>query len=393
MKKIIKLIVIIFLLPFSSFGAGEIEAIWTEPAAWQPTDDLTIYFDVTGTDLAGNAGPLFIWTWSPQENSDVIGSWGNSNDQAKLTQVNGNIWKFEMGKPTEFYRVTAEQVRSKTIFGLLKTKTGDKQSDNFDGANGIAPFDFSIYENLKVGVFPEKFDANTQISIMVNVNLAEDDNLPKIDPAGPVYMSAGLVLKGFDDLQRYVPYDGTPKDGKSNTKLTRIGETSIWRMDMKPADYFGLAMTPFDSTKLFKQISAVFTNSDSTAKASNNGSPFIIGPVPVPSTFPAIITPDDLMTIYFDAKEDFAGNTPLLLTNDIYVEFTINENIKVKKKMDRGFNNNYKYHAIPNTTFMTELDGDALLSLTYVITNEDGSDVVMRINEDNEAVPFEVVLN
>ncbi len=106
-------------------GGGSLA--WIEPERPDVTDSVYIYIDLT-QDLAcgilvGDPGPLYIWTWSPNEPSSKIGTWNNSLDEARMEQVGPNIWRFGM-IPTQFYDTDPDAVYDNGICFLVKRKDG-----------------------------------------------------------------------------------------------------------------------------------------------------------------------------------------------------------------------------------------------------------------------------
>jgi hypothetical protein len=411
MKSICKFIFTIWMLSISLLAIaqnGKIAEVYTHPAAWHPEEELKIYFDVTGTKLANETGPLYIWTWKPAQPDAKIGSWAESAETAKLEQVKDkdgnpvpNKWVFNMGKPTEFYGKTAGDV--KEIHCLLKLKDGSKQTDNVElddaGKPIIAPYDFTNVETVAGLLHPVKFDANKPVSIIVNVAIAEADGKPKVSNAGPVQMHSGSIL-GTQNWQKVVEYNAKPKDGRNDTKLTKVpynANSTLWKIDLIPADYYGLSDSEIET---FNGISCVFNGGSWETEAKNAGEDFLFRPVKDAAKgpsgirfFPSKVTSNDLITIYFDSKEKVANATPLLLENEVYVKFTLNNTINVMSKMTKGFNNSYSLHIIPSITFSTDLAGAALSKLEYVYVNATETKKVEKDNGNGTSGKYEIVIS
>src|SRR5687768_4760823 len=123
MKRIITTVFLLTAAVTLSFAQGKISRIWSNPAAFRANEQVTFYFDVSGTQLEGEPGPLYLWTWGPGDPAAGNGDWDNSGEHMKLTNVSGNVWSFTM-TPTTFYNKAIADV--KQIFGLLKLKDGSK---------------------------------------------------------------------------------------------------------------------------------------------------------------------------------------------------------------------------------------------------------------------------
>lgn len=115
------------LLPLLANAANNpVKKIWTVPELPYADAEVTIYFDVTGTALENINEDIYLWSWYPLEPDK--GNWSNSSSFAKLTKDDGNVWKITI-TPTKYYNVAVSQVDA--IYGLLKNKTGTKQTEEF----------------------------------------------------------------------------------------------------------------------------------------------------------------------------------------------------------------------------------------------------------------------
>lgn len=153
MKKVFYTLILACL---SNLALGQ--AAWIEPETPDVTQSVRLYVDldkVTNTSLAGNAGPFYIWTWSPFEhpagspkaNGTTDKPWKNSNDILVMTKDDSKgprVYYYEM-IPTEFYEVPATDVYSKGISFLVKPKDG----------GGYGEPDLKT-EDLKIVVTPPK---------------------------------------------------------------------------------------------------------------------------------------------------------------------------------------------------------------------------------------------
>lgn len=85
---------------------------WIDPAVILDVNDtVTIYVDLTQCDaqaLVGNPGPLYIWTWEPNDPVTGNGTWGDSNEDNIMTDEGNDVWSKKI-VPAEFYGVANAQ--------------------------------------------------------------------------------------------------------------------------------------------------------------------------------------------------------------------------------------------------------------------------------------------
>jgi hypothetical protein len=235
MKKII-LILTIALGHVYAMSAGRIAEIWTQPAVFTATDSVSWFFDVTGTDLAGETEGVYLWSWFPTEPD--AGNFNNSSDFAALTHVEGNIWRMDM-VPTEYYGVEASTITA--FYGLLKNDNGSKVTDAF-APDQVPPNDIKIYDlsyikgTALIDYYPKEFTTDRPLSILINANntwsgcetsAVQGD----LATASNVHMHGGV---NFWDIQVQNNAANLEK-----TLLTDLGD-GIYRMDLIPDEYFAL---------------------------------------------------------------------------------------------------------------------------------------------------------
>ncbi|MBN2805622.1 MAG: hypothetical protein JXR22_03110, partial [Prolixibacteraceae bacterium] len=103
MRKILQLIIVVLLAPAFALAQGRIAEIWSQPAVFTGNEQVSIFFDITGTELASVAEEqgVCVWTWYPADPGEA---WGNPSDKTKLKHVSGNIWRWDLN-PAELYKV------------------------------------------------------------------------------------------------------------------------------------------------------------------------------------------------------------------------------------------------------------------------------------------------
>lgn len=124
------IVAIIFALPFNSKS----QTLTTDPQFPVASQSVTLTFDATGTDLAGETTAIYAHTGVSLDNGSVwqhvIGSWGNNTNQPQLTKVSANIYTLDI-TPTvnDFYSVTGgENVDGINI--VFRNAAGDKQTSD-----------------------------------------------------------------------------------------------------------------------------------------------------------------------------------------------------------------------------------------------------------------------
>ena len=143
---------------------------WIDPPSPDVEDSVYLYIDVSQDPncdiLVGNMLPLYIWTWSPAQPDDKIGTWNESGADARMEQVDGDVWRIGM-IPTEFYGVEAEEVYEKGICFLAKQQDGGIGGDcNIGGAEPKTtdvhvPVPSPFAAERKVYSFPDVVNADS----------------------------------------------------------------------------------------------------------------------------------------------------------------------------------------------------------------------------------------
>ncbi|MEI6575241.1 MAG: hypothetical protein WCO63_03590 [Bacteroidota bacterium] len=172
MKKIFNhILILLFLLVTAKVFAasvGTVNAIWSSPAAFKPDQQVTFYFDVTGTTLVGHTD-LHLYSWTPKE----IEPWGNPSANTLLTPT-ANPAVFTLTcTPTTLWGTTAANF-GLSIEGLIKTEDGTSQTEDFKEANGNAfkLFNYTLLNSNIAVVWPPEFTKDKPISVVVNLATA-----------------------------------------------------------------------------------------------------------------------------------------------------------------------------------------------------------------------------
>lgn len=292
MKRILLSLVALCTLVATAGAQGKIAGIWTQPAIFVANEEVTIFFDVTGTALAGEAGPIYLWSWFPSEPD--AGNWASSSEFARLTQVEGNVWKITM-TPTEYYNKPAADVFS--LYGLLKLKDGSKVTDAFapDMGNAVNLYDMNSIKGSKIiDFYPKTIPGDKPFSILLNTNNTWSGCDPGPGAQGALSTASNVhIHSGLNDWAVIVENNPTNAD---KTKLTDLGD-GIYRMDMIPREYYGQQVP-------IKKLNAVFANQDwSKLGFDKNCADFLLTPIGVEPVeegfafFPQKLTQKDLFSV------------------------------------------------------------------------------------------------
>ena len=370
----VKTYLIIALLVLSNialYAGGTISSIYSQPAAFTPDEEVTFFFDVSGTDLDGNTGPLYLWTWSPGDPVNGNGDWDNSADQAVLTQIDGNLWSFTM-IPADFYG-TSEITK---IEGLLKTDDGSLQTDNFDEASGnpIWLFDFSTSESKLIIAEPSLFKIDKPLSIIINVSNACGDGCSN---RGELVGKRPSIHSGINGWSNVVD------SGEAKTLLTEVaGYSNVWKLDIIPMDYWGV-----EASTTLSEINCLFNDNGSWdfSARDEGGENFLLMPVDPNAEvileftfFPQKFSNEDVVSITFN--QEVTANEGLKTASEIYYTIDINDgeaNFDGKSKLNSS--GLWEANFIPFRIF-PDL---SITKMTVYFKNADGSEVSEPLVLDN----------
>lgn len=341
-------------------AAGTIKRIYSHPAIFTANEEVTFFFDVSDTDLAGEAGPLYLWTWSPGDPANGNGSWDNSAEHMKLTQVNGNVWSFTM-TPTIFYGKPANEITE--IHGLLKTKTGNKQTDDFKPENGnaIVLFDLSSMNSKIIDHRPYVFKVNEPMSIILNAQNAYSEG-----------GGAQGQLVGKEKVSMHSGINGWQKvvdSGQPKTILKKITD-NLYKLDIIPSEYW-------ETNDELTEINCLFNDNGSWSASGRDvgGENFRLLPkLPEPerekeiSVFPNFFTMDDVVTLIFNqGTTEVEG---LKDVSEIYYDLSTDNGQSISGKAKRINSTVFRQSIIPSRVFANAAD---ITKMYVVFRNLDGS--------------------
>lgn len=307
MKRIISILIV--LLSFVH-AQGQVK-ITCDPVVYAPDEEVTWYFDMS-EKMQVEGEPFYIWTWAPSNPEDVLGTvdaWNNPSDACTLKYVGNGIYKLTM-TPTKFYGVTAEQLYANGDIFWMNIRNSAKE-DVTGSLQAPHPFT-SEFQNFMdaekdLQVYPSVFTMKDNISILVN--------LKQLNVGGQGV--GALVGKNFGNLHMNSgPNDfvdhiveanmGVPElVQKTMLKKVNFGDGNLYKMDMKPMDYYGITDEEVLNGYQMKDIMFLFATTDWTATGvAASGDNFVLKcgevepePDPVFSTFPSRVSQLDFLTL------------------------------------------------------------------------------------------------
>ncbi|MBN1925594.1 MAG: hypothetical protein JW798_07160 [Prolixibacteraceae bacterium] len=314
-KRKINILITALLLPLFTLAQGRIAEIWTQPAVFNADEQVTFFFDLTGTDLANVAEQqgVCVWTWYP---SDPGESWGNPSDASKLSHVEGNIWKWDL-VPTEFYGVSADVVDA--FYGQLQTHSGNNIvffAPDQNPPNHITMYGLNTIkaEDAIIDYYPKQFSLDRPVSILLNANHVYPDQCGDNPVMGELAAAPNVhVHSGIDNWSVIV--ENNPGN-IAKTGLTHLGD-GIYRWDFIPREYFGL-----DKDYVATSINAVFASSDWAYIGKNvNCTDFYIEvpeqeelPIPELNFFPSKFSKKDIICIIRSDNEPYVSSMTYTIT-------------------------------------------------------------------------------
>ena len=162
---------------------------WFEPAVPDVTQEITIYVDTSQdpncSSLTGNTEQLYLWTWMPAGPvfTDGNGTWGSSNEEMAMTNVDGDLWSYTL-TPTEFYNLDADAVYENGFSLLVKRKDGGGGGDcsaetgeEFKTSDVVLAIPSPFSSTKKVFSVPEVVDDSLYVSRGDVFSIVYDNNL------------------------------------------------------------------------------------------------------------------------------------------------------------------------------------------------------------------------
>ncbi len=290
------LTLVAILIPRNSFAtedAGAPAKVWTYPVVYALDQEVTWYFDMTGTGFSEKQD-LFLWAWSPSEPD--AGNFDNSSDFAKLEYVSGMVWKKTL-TPTKYFSKTVADIEASSGFWMrLKGKGNEKQSDVVQAPWSVGDIKTFKESGEAVQIFPQKFYLDEPLSILVNAEKLWVGGTQSGLAGEEIFFHSGL--NNFAAGAIVEANMGNP-DLVKKTKLTPIGN-NIYKIDFIPREYYGVG-----EDFVMENIEFLFPTKDWAKVGTNEGGKnfVMLAPgVPIPldpifSFFPQKFSQYDILTL------------------------------------------------------------------------------------------------
>lgn len=284
------------LIPKNSFATDEVGApakVWTYPVVYALDQEVTWYFDMTGTGFSEKQD-LYLWAWSPSEPD--AGNFDNSSDFAKLEYVSGMLWKKTL-TPTKYFNKTVADIEASSGFWMrLKGKGNEKQSDVIQAPWSVGDIKTFKESGEAVQIFPQKFYLDEPLSILVNAEKLWVGGTQSGLAGEEIFFHSGL--NNFAAGAIVEANMGDPNLVKK-TKLTPIGN-NIYKIDFIPREYYGVG-----EDFVMENIEFLFPSKDWAKVGTNEGGKnfVMLAPgVPIPldpifSFFPQKFSQYDILTL------------------------------------------------------------------------------------------------
>lgn len=284
------------LIPKNSFATEEVGApakVWTYPVVYALDQEVTWYFDMTGTGFSEKQD-LYLWAWSPSEPD--AGNFDNSSDFAKLEYVSGMLWKKTL-TPTKYFNKTVADIEASSGFWMrLKGKGNEKQSDVIQAPWSVGDIKTFKESGEVVQIFPQKFYLDEPLSILVNAEKLWVGGAQSGLGGEEIFFHSGL--NNFAAGAIVEANMGDPNLVKK-TKLTPIGN-NIYKIDFIPREYYGVG-----EDFVMENIEFLFPTKDWAKVGTNEGGKnfVMLAPgVPIPldpifSFFPQKFSQYDILTL------------------------------------------------------------------------------------------------
>lgn len=264
--------------------AGVPAKIWTYPVVYTLDQEVTWYFDMTGTNFS-EGQDLYLWAWSPSEPD--AGNFDNSSEFAKLEYVGDMVWKKTL-TPTKYFNTTVANIESSAGFWMrLKGKGNEKQSDVIQAPWSVGDIKTFKESGNAVQIYPEKFYIDQPLSLLVNANLVWTGAVQGGLAGEEIHLHSGLnnfAEGAIVEYQAWIPEVST------KTKLIPIGD-NIYKIDFIPREYFGV-----DEDFVMENIEFLFPAKDwAKVGTAEGGKNFVV-------LAPGVVAPPDPVFYFFPQK-------------------------------------------------------------------------------------------
>lgn len=225
------------------------QGIYLDPSPTDVTGAVRLYVDISSPECncpdvqpATPADPLYIWTWTPNEQRPLLfgedvtnGEWTNSNDNLVMTQDEDDpdLWYFDFlgASPAQFYDVPPAVFYETGIFFLVKKKDGSGEPERKSPDFNIIPEPVGCFE--VICPFPVTFFQDEYFVAVYDNNIESNQSLRDMGPTEG-YMTFRYRVNGGPEL--LFPASPAAADPEE-FRMTYDGD-GIFSKTMIPQDFF-----------------------------------------------------------------------------------------------------------------------------------------------------------
>ncbi|WP_163307179.1 hypothetical protein [Dysgonomonas sp. 521] len=369
MKNILSafLALVAIALPLNSYATDEVgdpASTWTYPVIYALDEEVTWYFDMTGTGF-DDGQDLYLWAWSPSEPD--AGNFDNSSDFAKLEYVGNMVWKKTL-TPTKYFSMSVADIAGSAGFWMrLKGKGNEKQSGVINAKWSVAELnDFKTSGN-EVQIFPEKFYLDEPLSLLVNANLLWAGGAQGGADGEELHLHAGL--NNFDK-NAIAEYQAWLPEISEKTKLKNIGD-GIYKIDFTPRTYFGLdGVPPVADDYVMENIQFLFPAKDWAKVFAGKDGDYVINA-------PGAIIPPDPVFYFFPQKFSQYDILTLVRTNNEKNSQGLEYKITAGSKVITGDFSGNMAETRAYVDLLTQLQGAGALSkISLEVKDKNGKEII-----------------
>ena len=242
--------------------------VYTEPSivSAKTTENVTVYLNLAGTDMAGYKGDLWahtgVITSKSVDDADwkyVKHDWTENAADCKMTNRGNDLWSLTItGGPRAFYGVPSSESIKKMAFVFRNADGTTEIKDN--GADVLIPL-----SSLNIYTEPGTVYNDTTEDVFVYVDAT---GTPLAGYTGDMYAHTGVLTdKSATSADwRYVKHDWATN--ADDCKLTKV-EGNLWKLTIKggPRAFYGVP-----AGEMIKKMAFVFRSSDGKKEIKDNGS-------------------------------------------------------------------------------------------------------------------------
>jgi len=307
--------------------------IHTAPAAFLPSEEITVYFHVCTSDMEDDASLKTVYGGFNEGELISLG-------EAILSEDDQNIWTFSLIPADAF---SAEDIESLSF-----------QIKNTDGSvelpiMTVNVFDFSVADNQMTTVFPASPNYAENMSIVFNATLSDRDDLTDVSP---IFLWAWNNAESLGDAAEQGSWASINAE---TTVLTEVAP-NIWRKDFIPQKYWDTEVPMTEIGLLFRNQTGTTQTEDMTIKLYP---PPSCGGVSALYSFPKKFMQEDILTIVFDTKLESNGAFNGY-TGDLFLETSLNGG---EHELFPGMWTNYSLSELEKVKMLNEGNGVYTLTL------------------------------